>query len=147
MSLTAPEKKMSKSDPNLKSRILITDSEEEIKKKVNSALTDSIEGPRFDFDERPGWSNLVQLLYYLEPQTGSVEEKSAEMANFSKRAIKERLATAIEQELAPVREKYLQYMNTGYDGRTLDDVAREGAVKAMASAEVTMRMVRDAVGL
>jgi tryptophanyl-tRNA synthetase len=147
MSLTAPEKKMSKSDPNPKSRILVTDSASDIKKKVNAALTDSIDSGEFDFDARPGWSNLVQLLYYLEPQGCSIEEMSAEMAKLSKRVLKERLAAAIDRELAPVRERYLEYMNTGYGDRTLHEVAQEGAAKATASAEATMKTVREAVGL
>ena len=44
MSFSKPSSKMSKSDQNPKSRILLTDSEEAIRGKIKSAVTDSVEG-------------------------------------------------------------------------------------------------------
>lgn len=55
MSLTDPGKKMSKSPPNPKSRILITDSREEIFKKINGSLTDCEDGITYDPATRPGF--------------------------------------------------------------------------------------------
>ena len=46
--MTEPTKKMSKSDPKPKSRIMITDSKEQIHAKLKTALTDSIEGVSYD---------------------------------------------------------------------------------------------------
>jgi tryptophanyl-tRNA synthetase len=157
MSLTSPEKKMSKSDPNPKSRVLLTDSQEDIKRKVNAALTDSLESGTFDFAGRPGWSNLVQLLYCLEPladtisagpqdSNTSLDGLSAEMAKYSKKALKERVADAIEREFAPVRELYLESMNTASGLRKLDEASAVGAAKARLSAEKTMTIVKEAIG-
>jgi tryptophanyl-tRNA synthetase len=163
MSLTNPEKKMSKSDPNPKSRILLTDSQEDIRKKVNAALTDSLEGGTFDFARRPGWSNLVQLLYCLEPLTDTgvaqgaspemqdkpttLEDLSAELAKHSKRALKEKVANAIESVFAPMREVYLESMNTAGGLRKLDEASATGAEKARLSAEKTMTAIKEAIGL
>ncbi|KAF2430463.1 tryptophanyl-tRNA synthetase [Tothia fuscella] len=147
MSLLEPQKKMSKSALNPKSRILIIDSSETIKKKVNAALTDSIDSITFDPDGRPGLANLLQILYHLEnSSTGSVEDLASDMVDISKRALKERVAHAIEQHLLPIRERYQEVL-VADGGQFLDDVAREGADKAGKSADATMTIVRDAVGL
>ena len=62
MSFIDPEKKMSKSDVNLRSRIVLTDSKERIREKIRRAVTDS-SGNHISFDpkNRPGLSNLIQI--------------------------------------------------------------------------------------
>merc|ERR1711939_99457 len=64
MSLTDPVKKMSKSDPNPKSRILLTDSNEVIRSKIKSAMTDSFDGISYEPERRPGVSNLLDIYYH-----------------------------------------------------------------------------------
>jgi tryptophanyl-tRNA synthetase len=146
MSLVNPEKKMSKSDSNTKSRILITDSSTVIHKKIKAALTDSIDSITFDQTARPGLGNLLQILFYLESHSGTINDLAADMENMSKSAVKDRVASAIDQHLTPIREKYEEIINAN-SGKMLDDIAKEGAIKATASTELTMRKVREAVGL
>lgn len=155
MSLTNPEKKMSKSDTNPKSRILLTDASETITKKVNAALTDSIEGVKFDSAGRPGLSNLLQILFYIENpgpspksdgQSASMTDLASDLSTLSKRALKERVAKSIDDHLAPIRERFHQIMEAD-GGRMLDDVAREGGGKARLSALKTISKVKYAVGL
>lgn len=64
-SLSNPEKKMSKSISDPKGTILLTDSPDEAAKKVMSATTDSFGEIKFDMVERPGISNLLQMLALL----------------------------------------------------------------------------------
>lgn len=59
--LSNPEKKMSKSTIGDNSKIMLSDSPEKAAKKIMSATTDSFGEIRFDFSERPGISNLLQL--------------------------------------------------------------------------------------
>jgi tryptophanyl-tRNA synthetase len=66
--LQNPEKKMSKSDGNPRSVIYMSDSPEEAAKKIMSATTDSFNEVRFDLSERPGISNLLQVLALLSGQ-------------------------------------------------------------------------------
>jgi tryptophanyl-tRNA synthetase len=67
-SLTDPALKMSKSHPNDKSRILLTDDENVIRNKIKTAVTDSIETEiTYDPETRPGISNLIDILYYADP--------------------------------------------------------------------------------
>jgi tryptophanyl-tRNA synthetase len=73
-SLADPTLKMSKSHPNEKSRILLNDDEDVIRSKVKVAVTDSIEtGITYDPENRPGISNLINLLYYASPDYQDLE--------------------------------------------------------------------------
>lgn len=60
--LLDPTKKMSKSDETGKGVIFLTDTPEEATKKIMSAATDSFGDVQFDYKERPGISNLLDLL-------------------------------------------------------------------------------------
>ena len=55
---------MSKSEPNSRPRIEITDSSDEIRDKLNKSVTDMKSEVNFEPESRPGVSNLV-LIYSL----------------------------------------------------------------------------------
>lgn len=59
--LVNPEKKMSKSTLAENSKIMLSDAPELTAKKIMSATTDSFGEIDFDFSERPGISNLLQI--------------------------------------------------------------------------------------
>lgn len=148
MSLKEPTKKMSKSDTKVDSRILITDSKEALRKKINSALTDSIDGISYDRQVRPGVSNLLDILYYLdEDQTESPAHLAQDMfgAGMSMKALKEKVADTVEEHIRPVREKYEEVMAMP-DG-SLRGMQIAGAETARALAEPTMTKVKEAMGL
>lgn len=63
--LADPTKKMSKSDETGKGVIFLTDSPEVVKRKVLSATTDSFGDVQYDYKERPGISNLLDILSLL----------------------------------------------------------------------------------
>lgn len=56
-----PTKKMSKSDETGKGVIFLTDTPDEARKKVMSAATDSFDDVQYDYKERPGISNLLDI--------------------------------------------------------------------------------------
>jgi len=64
-SLSDPEKKMSKSSEDEKSKINLSDSPESARKKIMSATTDSVGEINFDWQSQPGVTNLLQLLSLL----------------------------------------------------------------------------------
>lgn len=145
MSLTYPTQKMSKSHPDPKSRILITDSHSTISKKINFALTDSVIGVTYDPVNRPGVSNLIEIAHHIdEGTTGSCEDLAHDMKDLSMRALKEKVVGIVEMNLREVRERYEGIMG---DQRTLNEIEEDGGRKARANAETTMRLVREAVGL
>lgn len=165
MSLQQPNKKMSKSDPDSSSRILLTDTPAEIHSKILKARTDSLTpsiGITFDPVQRPGVSNLLQLLSHFDAQNRSAQEIAAQINSEvgnqlggegeenPLRKLKERVSEVVQRELNPIRERYLSLLNEdgqGKEGGYLDEVIREGARKANESAERTMSRVRKAVEL
>ena len=68
-SLTNPEKKMSKSSDDEKSKINLNDTPERARKKIMSATTDSVGVINFDWQTQPGVTNLLQLLSILTGRT------------------------------------------------------------------------------
>lgn len=147
MALDRPTQKMSKSHPNPKSRILLTDSRDDISKKLRVALTDSIEGVSYDPEGRPGVSNLVEIAYNLQTpqQAASPAEYAREFDGLSLKALKERVAEVVDEHIRPIRERYQSII--GGSDRELSDAAAIGAEKANATAAATMKLVREAVGL
>jgi tryptophanyl-tRNA synthetase len=146
MSLAEPTKKMSKSDPKPKSRILITDSREEIHGKLKTALTDSIEGVSYDRESRPGVSNLVDLMYHFnESLAASPEDLASDLKDLSMRALKERVADTVDMGIRDIRERYRELMNG--DEKELVQHAQNGTQRAEEIAESTMQRVRNAMGI
>jgi tryptophanyl-tRNA synthetase len=146
MSLTDPTKKMSKSDPKPKSRILITDSRDEIHNKLKTALTDSIEGVSYDREKRPGVTSLVDLLYHFDESVAtSPEELASDLKNLSMRALKEKVADTVDEGIRDIRGRYEELM--GGSQEELVEVAEEGARRAEEIAEGTMGRVRRAMGM
>lgn len=133
---------MSKSHVDDRSRITLTDTPENVWRKVKVALTDSELGITYDPIARPGISNLIEILSHLEGR--SCSEIALSFKSASPRALKEQLSKEISEVLSPIREKYYSLME---DGKVLDDIAEQGALDARANAEITMKKVRDAVGL
>ncbi len=140
MSLTDPTAKMSKSDPNERSRILLLDPPDVVRKKVKSAVTDSEPTVRYDWDEKPGISNLLEIMSGCVGR--SVQDLAAEYADGGYGVFKEAVAEAVIAALAPIRNAY----------RNLEDaeVARlmqKGALDARTRAEGFQQEVRRVVGL
>jgi tryptophanyl-tRNA synthetase len=69
--LMDPTKKMSKSDDNVKGVIFLSDTPDVARQKIMSAATDSFAGVEHDYNQRPGVSNLLDILTLLG---GSREE-------------------------------------------------------------------------
>ncbi|KAF8319437.1 Nucleotidylyl transferase [Clavulina sp. PMI_390] len=63
LSLRDPIQKMSKSAKDPKSRILLSDSRDEIARKIRKAVTDSETTISYDPIHRPGISNLLRILH------------------------------------------------------------------------------------
>ncbi|KAM7187744.1 mitochondrial tryptophan--tRNA ligase [Rhypophila sp. PSN 637] len=167
MSLRDPHKKMSKSDPDPSSRILLTDTPSETTTKINRAITDTIPHISYDPDSRPGVSNLLSLLSHFDPSSPSSSQTPqdvVDMINTSEEVmgasegtrnaaamkyLKGKLAGRINEELGEVRERYAALMGrTERDGgEYLREVVEFGGKKARESAEGTMRIVRGAVEL
>jgi tryptophanyl-tRNA synthetase len=140
MSLTDPTAKMSKTDPNVKSRLNILDSPDEIRSKLRSAVTDSESTVRYDAEAKPGISSLLEI---MSACTGrSVDALVGEYADGGYGSFKDAVAEALIAELAPVRSAY-----EALDDAEVARVLQKGALDARVMAEAYQQQVRDVVGL
>lgn len=148
MSLTDPSKKMSKSDPNPNSRILIIDDEETIYQKFKTALTDSHEGISYDPQNRPGVSNLLDILQHTLDEKTSMQDLVADFKDSSLRSLKQAVADAVAKDLKDVREKFLQlHSSLGSPGHDIYNDMRQNQRRVGARAAETMLAVKGAMGL
>lgn len=145
MSLKRPTQKMSKSDPDPKSRILITDSEEEIHAKIRGAVTDSEPGISFDPERRPGVSNLIEILKHVTQSQQPSVHIAKDIGNVSMRAFKEKVAAEIVTALDGIRDNFLELMQP--NNYTLHDEVFQGAYKARERSRKTLQDVKQALGL
>ncbi|WP_407275490.1 tryptophan--tRNA ligase [Halothiobacillus sp. DCM-1] len=141
MSLQEPTKKMSKSDPSALSYIGLLDTPDVILKKFKKAVTDSGSEIRFDPEEKPGVSNLLTLLSIFSNTEIPALERHFEGQGYG--ALKVQTAEAVIAFLAPIQEKFAALRA---DEGALDDILADGAGRARARAEVTLRRVYDAHG-
>lgn len=143
MSLKEPTSKMSKSHADERSRILLTDSSDDIHKKIKIALTDSFPTITYDPVSRPGVSNLIEILAHIEGKRCT--ELALEYHSASLRSFKEHVASRLSGHLSDIRERYFSLMEdrTGY----LDVVADKGAQVARSNADATLQQVKHVLGL
>ena len=141
MSLQEPNKKMLKSDPNLKSTIFLTDTDEEIKNKMKRAVTDSGTEIKYS-DEKPGISNLLTL-YQLS--TGlSIKEIENKFAGSKYGEFKQAAGEVVAEYIRPIRERYQEIRN---DKKYLAEILEKGAENAGRTAFKTLRKVYKKIGL
>lgn len=145
MSLKEPQLKMSKSHPDPKSRILITDTEEDIYAKIKEALTDSEPGITYDPKTRPGVSNLLEILKHTTQSPSSCEELAHDLSGLTMRQLKEHVSQAVVKCLSGIRESYLELMLP--TNKTIAMAREAGRLKAAGRAGTTMKTVREHVGL
>lgn len=141
MSLQDPTKKMSKSDDNPNSYILIMDSPDVIRKKIARAVTDSIGVVNYS-DEQPGVKNLLDILIAIKGY--SKEEVVALYEGKGYADLKKDVADAIVDELSPIQEKVNSLLK---DKKTLEEIYKLGAEKANYAAIKTLRKMQKKIGL
>ncbi|MBS5842021.1 MAG: tryptophan--tRNA ligase [Clostridiales bacterium] len=142
MSLQEPDRKMSKSDTNANNYVLIIEPPDSILKKFKKAVTDSGSEIRFDPENKPGISNLLNI--YSTVKNLSIPEAEREFRGVRYGDFKIAVGTAVADLLAPVREAYERLMG---DKAYLEGILRKNAVRAREIAEVTKKAVYDKVGL
>ena len=143
MSLRDGTKKMSKSDPSDLSRINLTDSADDIAKKIRKAKTDADGLPSHNegMKERPEASNLVGIYAALAGSTDVEVLRQFGGGQFS--GFKNALAELAVEKLAPIAGEMRRLQaDPGHVERVLAD----GAGRAKAIAEPIMRDCRKIVG-
>lgn len=144
MSLRDGTKKMSKSDPSDMSRINLTDTEEDIAKKIRKAKTDpdalpsEVEG----LEGRPEAANLVGIYAALADSTNEAVLRDHGGKAFSE--FKPILSELAIEMVSPITSEMRRLMA---DPSYIDSVLADGGERASAIARDTMDDVRKIVGL
>ena len=143
MSLQDPSKKMSKSDENRNNVIGLLENPKDVEKKIKRAMTDSDEPPvvRYDLKNKAGVSNLLDILTGITGKPIAELEKEFEGKMYGH--LKTEVATQVIDMLTGLQAKYHQYRD---DENYLLSIMQEGAQKARAKAEPTLKKVYDAIG-
>jgi tryptophanyl-tRNA synthetase len=140
MSLQNPQVKMSKSDSDPASRVNLLDEPEIIRKKIKASVTDSDRTVRYDWEAKPGVSNLLEMFAFSTGRTVSELEEQYAEAGYGK--FKEAVAEAVVERLTPIRTRF-----KAMDDADVARIMQKGALDARARAEGTMVSVRRSVGL
>lgn len=141
MSLDDPTNKMSKSAENEYSRISLLDSPAKIKKSVMRATTDSDGIIKFDVENKPGISNLLSIYSAFTGKT--VESLEKDYAGSGYGDFKKDLVEVVNSSIKPIQDKY----NDIRESDELKKILKEGAEKANAIAEKTIKRVKENFGL
>ena len=140
MSLTDPTRKMSKSDPNPKGTVYITDEPNVIMKKFKSAVTDSEMCVRYA-EGKDGINNLMTI--YSAVTGKSFEMIESEFAGKGYGDFKKTVGEAVVAELEPVQKRYNEYMS---DRAYLQELWTKGADSAKKVSQRTLDKAMKKIG-
>ncbi|MCF1429177.1 MAG: tryptophan--tRNA ligase [Shewanella sp.] len=145
MSLQDPTKKMSKSDDNRNNVVGLLEDPKAVLKKFKKAMTDSDNPPviRYDIENKPGIVNLMSILSGVTGRTvADIEAEYVDQAMYG--PLKVATGEAVVAMLEPLQERFRQYRA---DQAFLNRVMHDGAERAQARAEVTLKQVYEKIGL
>lgn len=142
MSLQNPTSKMSKSDENKNATIFLNDKPEEIRNKIKRAVTDSDTVVRYDEENKPGISNLMQLYSIATGKTFEQIERQFEGVGYGD--FKAEVADKVAEYIRPISEKFAEI---SANKKHLQEILAFGADKANRVATKTLRKVYKKIGL
>lgn len=139
--LKDPLKKMSKSDESQVGVIDILDDIEETRKKIMKATTDSDNEIRFDADNKPGISNLLNITAALREV--SVDEIVSECKDMNYGTFKTYVADIVCNKLSEIQTKYNEIKNSS----ELEKILDEGIEKSRKIAKEKYEIMRKKMGI
>lgn len=141
MSLQNPTKKMSKSEENPKGCIYLLDEPNVAKKKIKSAITDSIGVVQFDQENQPGIANLLTIQSALSGD--SIESIVKQFENKGYGDFKEYVGNTVYAFLSDLQTKYKDVIAS----KVLESTLKNGAEKAGLYARKKMYKVKKKLGV
>ena len=143
MSLRDGSKKMSKSDPSDYSRIMLTDSADNITQKIRKAKTDPKPLPEniTELNSRPEAQNLISIFASL--QDNSIEKIVSQYAGKEFSIFKKDLADLAASKIEPISSEINKLMG---DTSHLDSILKDGKEKAIAVAEPVLEKTKEIIG-
>lgn len=139
--LKDPSKKMSKSEVNPVGVINMFDTEEDIKKKIMRATTDSDNEVRFDEENKPGISNLINIVISLTDYSISDVEEMFKGKGYGE--FKKFVGDITAEHLGNIQKKYNEIINSN----EIDKILDEGIKKSRELAEKKYNMMKEKLGV
>ena len=143
MSLQDPSRKMSKSehDNGDKGCIYLLDDINAARKKIMSAVTDSVGKVQLDKANQPGIYNLIEIAASLSER--SMEEIADEFKDSGYGDLKKYVADVVCTELEKIQGRYNEIIASGM----IEEILKDGAMKASSIARKTLAKVERKIGL
>ena len=144
MSLRDASKKMSKSDTSDFSRISLTDSDDEIEKKIKKAKTDALPIPDSNrsLDDMPEAKNLLTIFSACEGEDFENTFDKFKGKNFSE--LKRDLTEVLINKIGPIRDEMKKLNN---DKKYLIQILKTGSQKAQKISKKVLKEVHEVTGL
>lgn len=139
--LKNPEKKMSKSDESPNGVITLLDSKENIMKKIMSATTDSENCIKYDEENKPGISNLMNICAALT--NDSIESLELKFSKKSYSEFKRYTAEIVINELEKIQDKYYYLL----ESKELDKILDSGIKRSKELAKAKLELMKHKIGL
>ena len=140
MDLQEPTHKMSKSAESPQGTILVLEDADSLRRKIKRAVTDTDTEVRYDVREKPGVSNLIEILAACTGR--SIDDVAGSYSQYG--PLKNDTAEAVVELLAPVKRRYDEL---AADPGEVANLLRKGADKARTVAETTLERAHRALGL
>lgn len=139
MSLTTPEKKMSKSITDPKGTIDLLDTPDEARAKILHATTDSENNVIFD-ESRPGVANLLSIMSNVTNK--SITDLEKDFVGVGYKDFKEAVANEVSAFLTDLQEKYSHFQSES----VLMPILSEGRDRAYDISHKKLAEVFDKIG-
>jgi len=140
MDLQEPTRKMSKSISSPLGSLHLFDSPSDIDKKIKKAVTDTDNEVRFDWETKPGLSNLLEIFSSFSGD--SPEDIASRYTRYGD--LKADLAALVIESLAPIQRRYHELLT---DPGELQAIALRGSLKAAQVAGPVYHRAARAMGL
>lgn len=139
-SLQDPTKKMSKSETDTKGTIDLLDDPAVARKKIMSAVTDSVGIIQYDPESQPGLANLLTIQSVLANEPIEDIVKRYEGKGYGK--LKKEIGQTVFDFLTDLQAKYKKII----ESNVIDQILEEGAKKASYVANKKIRKVYKKIG-
>lgn len=141
MDLQDPTKKMSKSSESKKGVIYLLDDLDIIRKKIMSATTDSDNYIKFDVENKPGISNLINIYASLSGlNIQDIEEKFKD-SNYGE--FKKEVANLVVEKVSTIQEKYNELLKSD----KLEEILNDGIEAVRPMAKKKYEIMKQKLGL
>ncbi len=141
MDLQDPTKKMSKSSESKKGVIYLLDDLDIIRKKIMSATTDSDNYIKFDVENKPGISNLINIYASLSGLNIQEVEEKFKDSNYGE--FKKEVANLVVEKVSTIQEKYNELLKSD----KLEEILNDGIEAVRPMAKKKYEIMKQKLGL